>query len=381
MSRIVAKQPEGGRCDPGFTRGLSQIATSPVEARLGYPRGMPRALAISVVVALLACGEKAGETTDAATSTTATSTGGGATTTTPTSSAGSTSAGGTTSGTTTGSDGVDGLELMPRFLGLWSGPASMTPLGTFPLMNMDVRAASGHVLFGRVDLDEDNSLRFAFEVEAPGGEPTLVYRNGGYFLGLLRDSRAALVEHTADTWRFCSTSAQGCDYIDATFTFTGDTELVFDTRVKGAQHVYWQATRKETRTLPDPFPVDLTPEASDAPFPPMPTLVIDVTWTEPLMEDGEVWVILSTTNCDTQLSCTVSRSLRKTTLMDDTAATLTIDQIHAGDYKLNAVLDRNGNFATTQFPDSGDGIGLLNKAIKVADEGETKVSTAILITL
>jgi hypothetical protein len=30
----------------------------------------------------------------------------------------------------------------------------------------------------------------------------------------------------------------------------------------------------------------------------MPTLTIDVGWTEPLMVDGEVWVILSTTNCD-----------------------------------------------------------------------------------
>jgi len=341
---------------------------------------LPRDAVFLLAMMGLACGDKAGETGDA--TSTAGSTSAGTTTMTPTST-GATSAGEETTATpTTSGDGdVGGLDLLPRFVGLWSGPATMTPLGTFPQMNMDVRAASANVLFSRVDLDEDNSLRFAFEVEAPDGAPTLVYRNGGYFLGLLRDSRAALVEETDNSWRFCSTSAQGCDYIDATFTFSGETELIFDVKVKGAQHVYWDAQRKEERALAEPFPADLTPQASDAPFPAMPTLVVDVTWPEPLMVDGEVWVILSTTNCDLQLSCTASRSLRKVTLMDDTKATLTIDQIHAGDYKLNAILDRNGNFATTQFPDTGDGIGQLNKAITVAAEGESQASTAIIVTL
>lgn len=345
-----------------------------------HPRGVFLGL-----VFVLGCGDRGSETTEVATSTGATSTGTSSAVPTGTgeASSGTPTSGAPTTGTstTTGGVEVDGLALMQRFAGLWSGPASMTPLGTFPLMNMDVRAASGHVLFARVDLDEENSLRFAFEVEAPEGVPTLVYRNGGYFLGILRDSRAALVESTADSWRFCSTSAGGCDYIDATFTFEGDSELVFDTKVKGEQHVYWQATREETRELPAPFPEDLTPQAEDAPFPAMPTLVVDVTWTEPLPMDGEVWVVLSTTNCDLTLSCTASRSLRKVTLMDDTKATLTLDQVHAGDYKLNAILDRNGNFFMTQYPDSGDGIGTLNKAITVAPEGETKVATSILITL
>jgi hypothetical protein len=33
---------------------------------------------------------------------------------------------------------------------------------------------------------------------------------------------------------------------------------VFDVKVRGAQHVHWEAVRKEERTLPDPFPVDNT---------------------------------------------------------------------------------------------------------------------------
>ena len=344
---------------------------------------LPRNAVFLLATMGLGCGDKASETGDA--TSTAGSTSAGTTTMTPTSTAGSSSSSAgeetTATPTTSGGEDVGGLELMPRLVGLWSGPATMTPLGTFPQMNMDVRAASGHVLFSRADLDEDNSLRFAFEVESPDGAPTLVYRNGGYFLGLLRDSRAQLVEETDNSWRFCSTLPAGCDYIDASFTFSGETDLIFDVKVKGVQHVYWDATRKEERALAEPFPADLTPQASDAPFPPMPSLVVDVTWPEPLMVDGEVWIILSTTNCDLQLSCTASRSLRKVTLMDDTKATLTIDQIHAGDYKLNAVLDRNGNFATTQYPDTGDGIGQLNKAITVAAEGESKASTAILLTL
>lgn len=288
----------------------------------------------------------------------------------------------TTGSTADPTDGdVAGLELMPRLAGLWSGPATMTPLGTFPLMNMDIRAASSQVLFSRADLDEQNSLRFAFEVEAPGGAPTLVYRNGGYFLGLLRDSRTALVEQGADSWRFCSTGPQGCDYIDARWSFSGADALVFDVKVKGAQHVYWEATRKETRALAGPFPGDLTPLASDAEFPPMPALKIDVSWIGGLAEDGEVWAILTTTDCDLQLSCTSSRSLRKAASAGATSATMTIDQIHAGDYKLNTILDRNRNMATTLYPDKGDGLGTLNQAVTVAPTGESQAKSTILFTL
>lgn len=346
---------------------------------------LPRSVVLSLSIMGLACGDKAGETNDGATSSSETSTSAGVSTS-GTSSSSPTSGGVGSSETTAaptggGEEDVAGLEMLPRFAGLWSGPATMTPLGSFPQMNMDVRAASDRVLFSRADLDEANSLRFAFEIEAPGDAPTLVYRNGGYFLGLLRDSRAALVEATDNSWRFCSTLPAGCDYIDATFTLSGETDLVFDARVKGQQHVYWAAKRKEVRELAEPFPADEAPLDEGAPFPEMPTLEIDVTWSEPLMVDGEVWVILSTTDCDLQLSCTASRSLRKVVLMDATSASLTIEQIHAGDYKLNAILDRNGNFATTQFPDSGDGLGVLNKKITVKAEGATQAATSIFLTL
>jgi hypothetical protein len=281
----------------------------------------------------------------------------------------------------TGGDAVMGLELLSRLAGLWSGPASMTPLGTFQMMNMDIRAASGQVLFSRADLDAMNSLRFAFEVEAPGDAPTLVYRNGGYFLGLLRDSRTALVEQGGDSWRFCSTGAQGCDYIDARWTFSGADALVFDVKVKGMQHVYWEATRKETRTLPEPFPIDLTPLASDAEFPPMPSLKVDVSWAPALAQDGEVWAIVTTGDCDLQFTCTSSRSLRLQVSAGATSGTLTLDQIHPGPYKLNVILDRNGNLGTTLYPDKGDGIGGLNQDVTVAPTGETVAKATVVVTI
>ena len=337
---------------------------------------------------LTACGDSGEPTTTASSGqpatepTTSSSSGPTTTTTTTTTTSYSSSDATPTSGAmTSGGDEVAGLELLPRLAGLWSGPATMTPLGTFKLMNMDLRAASGQVLFARADLDALNSLRFAFEVEAPGGAPTLVYRNGGYFLGMLRDSRTALVEQGEDSWRFCSTGAQGCDYIDARWTFSGGDALVFDVKVKGSQHVYWEATRKEARSLPEPFPIDQTPLASDAEFPAMPTLKLDVGWAQPLTQDGEVWAIVTTGDCDLQLKCTHSRSLMGKVSAGATAATLTFDQIHAGPYKLNVILDRNGNMATTLYPDAGDGVGGLNQAFSIAPSGETVVETQILVTL
>ena len=80
------------------------------------------------------------------------------TTTTTTTSDSSSDATPTSGAMTSGGDEVAGLELLPRLAGLWSGPATMTPLGTFPLMNMDLRAASGQVLFARADLDALTSL-------------------------------------------------------------------------------------------------------------------------------------------------------------------------------------------------------------------------------
>ncbi|PCC71085.1 hypothetical protein SAMN02745121_04952 [Nannocystis exedens] len=281
---------------------------------------------------------------------------------------------------TTGEEGVAGLELMPRLAGLWSGPASMTPLGTFPRMNMDVRAASSQVLFSRADLDANNNLRFAFEVEDHGSGPVLVYRNGGYFLGLLRDSRAVLTEHTASSWRFCS-ATKGCEYIDAAFSFDGDDHLILDVKVKGVQHVYWDALREETRALPEPFPADTTPLAPDAPFPPMPSLKIDVGWAAPLEEEGGVWAIVTTEPCDLQFTCKHSRSLLGPAAAGSTSASLLLDQIHAGDYKLTVVLDRNGNMAETLFPDAGDGVSAPNQAVTVAPSGETSVKATIVVDL
>ena len=332
----------------------------------------------ALICLLMACGDAGDASTSAASTTAAASTGD-----TPTSGETGSSSTGSATTATTGTDGAVGLELLPRLAGLWSGPVTMTPLGTFARMNVDMRAASGEVLFGRVDLDAGNSLRFAFEIEAPEGEPTLVYRNGGYFIGLLRDSRTRLIEHdaAAGTWRFCSTGPQGCDYIDARWAFAGADALIFDVKVKGKQHVYWDARRSEARTLPDPFPADTTPQASDAPFPPMPTLTIDVSWADALAVDGAVWVILTTMDCDLQFKCTHSRSLKKGAPTGSTAATLTLEQIHPGPYKLNVILDRNGNLATTLYPDKGDGIGGLNQALTVDPSGETNVKATIALTL
>jgi hypothetical protein len=289
---------------------------------------------------------------------------------------------------TGGSGEIVGLDLMTRLAGLWSGPVTMTPLGTFDPMNMDLRPADDHVLFSRADLDDANSLRFAFAIETHGGEDVLVYRNGGYFLGTLRDSRTTLVEHTPvnaqgqGSWRFCSISVQGCDYIDATFEFDDADHLVFDVKVMGEQHVYWLAERIETRDLPDPYPVDDSSQGpGDAPFPAMPTLRTTVSWQDPLTEPADVWVFLSTMDCPLMGICDFSRSLRGTAEIGATSIELVHGQIHAGSYRGNAVLDRDMNLESSMFPGAGDAVTLPNQAVTVAAEGESTVDLFTLIEL
>jgi hypothetical protein len=281
-----------------------------------------------------------------------------------------------------GPSGLAGLGVLQRIAGLWSGPGTSTPLGDFPIMYMDIRPADPHVLFGRADLSAGNSLRFAFSVETLGGKDTLVYRNGGYFQGLLRDSRAALVaaDEAVGSYRFCA-APRGCSYIDANFRFSAPDRLVLDVKVKEAQHLLWTARRLEPRPIPSPFPADLSSQGpGDAPFPPLPTLRAAITWTAPLVADADVWLVLSTSDCSLAASCAISRSFLALAPAGSTRADLALEQIHPGSYKALAVLDRNRNLRTTPLPDSHDGLSLPNTPISISAEG-TSITLPIIYDL
>lgn len=260
----------------------------------------------------------------------------------------------------TGDGGVAGLSLMTRLAGLWVGPARMTPLGDFPVMFMDFRAVGSGFLFAQADLDAQDNLRFGLSIETYGGVDVLAYRNGGLFQGVLRDSRTKLVEadDANGRYRFCSVT-QGCGYIDATFRFTGPDDLVFDTLVKGTQHVFWTAHRRETRTVPAPFPAtQVSMGDGTAPWPSMASVQATVRWASPLAQPAAVWVLLTTTACAPTFTCVASRSLRVDAAAGATSAVLTLPAVHAGDYRLTAVVDRAGTFATAMAPASGDSLAV-----------------------
>ena len=342
-------------------------------------RASPRLAALALPFALAACaGDDRGNAAEASASATASEATGEATTTTTTTATTASE----TSGTTGGGPAV-GLGLLTRLGGLWTGTATQTPLGTFPRMNMDMRAVGERLLFSRADLDADNNLRFAFAVETHGGDDVLVFRNGGYFLGLLRDTRAGLVDHdeAAGVYHFCALG-MGCEYLDARFTFEGPDQLIFDVKVKGAQHVYWDATRVEARTLPDPFPVDAAAIGDgDEPFPAMPSLRVDVNWLMATGGPATVWVILTQEACDLQSLCNHSRSLLRAVPSGSLGESVLFEQIHPGPYRMTAILDRNNNLAETLVPDTGDGISNPNQMITVAAEGESAAKATIVLNL
>ncbi|MCA9542379.1 MAG: hypothetical protein KC620_25955 [Myxococcales bacterium] len=268
--------------------------------------------------------------------------------------------------------------LLVRLAGLWTGPATRTPLGDFPVMNMDLRAADHRTLFSRFDLDAGNNLRFAFAIEDTATGPTLVYRNGGDFGGLMRDTRTVLVEHDETDWRFCHPD-RGCDYLEAHWRLpdADRVELIVD--VRGQRHVEWRASRAEARTLPLDF--DAATGAFDAPFPPLPTLTAQVTWVDPLPAETPVWLLVSTTACGLAGRCTPARILSTQAPAGATEATLALEQVHPGDYFLNAVLDRNGNFRARRFPDRGDGLSLLDRAYTLAADAADAVELGIVLTV
>lgn len=276
---------------------------------------------------------------------------------------------------------VAGIELMSRLGGLWSGSAMQTPLGTLPYRNMDMRAADPHTLFSRADLDAQNSLRFAFSIETYAASDVLVFRNGGYFQGILRDTRAALVEVSKDRYRFCSPD-RGCAYLEALWTFGSPEGLLLDVKVRGQQHVLWPAKRLETRALPQPFPSDLASQGSGAaPFPALPVLTAEVVWNQPLPAAADVWVLLSQAGCTID-GCTPSRSLMATVPAGSTRAALVFEQLHSGDYQAMALLDRGRTFRTTQRPSRGDGVTWpLNQPISIPASGSTQTTLRIALDI
>jgi hypothetical protein len=280
--------------------------------------------------------------------------------------------------------GVPGLSLMRALGGLWTGPATMTRLGDFPLMNVDFRAATDHFLFGRVDLDAANSLRLALDVETIDGSDVLVFRNGGLFSGLSRDTRTILIEadEASGTYRFCATDAQGgCGYTEALFTLTGADRVVLDVTVRGMPHLRWDARRAEARALPSPFPASSAPQGTgEGPFPPMPSLEVEVSWPSPLAAPADAWIVLATEPCLSG-GCTPSRWLRVAADAGATSATATIDQIHAGDYLATAFLDRDRDAATTLAPDAGDGVSRPDSPITIAPSGTATSALPILLDL
>ena len=256
-------------------------------------------------------------------------------------------------------DAADPSAFFVSIAGLWVAPVtSWTSAGSFPTMNMDVRAASDGVLFSRVDLDSDNSLRFAFALEEHEGQTVLTFRNGGEFLGILRDTRTVLEETDGTVWRFCALGGGGCDYVDARFDFSGEDSLRLDVDVLGMRHIEWIASRLEARPLEGAFP-EPPSQPGDAEFPPMPELAVQASWNVPLEEPADVWVVLTSTECGVNplANCVPSRYMRATADAGTTSVTVEFEQIHDGSYRANAVLDRNRNMtAGILLPDTGDAV-------------------------
>jgi hypothetical protein len=254
--------------------------------------------------------------------------------------------------------GLAGAELLAKLPGLWSGPVTMTPLGVFPQMNFDLRPVDEQFVFGQAELDAADTLRFGFSVETFHGRDVLAYRNGGFFGGVLRDSRTELVETDGGTYRFCFVGDGGCSYIDARFTVSG-ASLLLDTKVRGQQHLLWNAQRVETRDVAAPFPGSLAPKGDGTePWPAMASAQVNVSFGVSTAAPADVWLILTTTPCSPTFSCHASRSVSAGVDAGVSRTMLTLPTVHAGAYKVTALLDLDRNFSSTFAPSHGDRIAI-----------------------
>jgi hypothetical protein len=112
-------------------------------------------------------------------------------------------------------------------------------------------------------------------------------------------------------------------------------------------------------------------------------LNVAVSWSAPLVADSDVYVLLSQSDCTlTGGGCVISRSISGIAKVGTTQLALTFEQIHHGDYKAQAILDRNRDFGQVLFPDHGDGVSFpLNQVLSVPSRGVGSASLTIPIDL
>ena len=251
-----------------------------------------------------------------------------------------------------------------------------TVLGDFPLVNMDFRPVGDSVLFGRVDLDPNNALRFEFVAEVQSGmRPSWCFATVGCSTGwFAMTPEPCSWSRPATRYRFCAIQG-GCDYVDATFELSSATQLSLNVLVKGQPHELGSAKRVEERTVPATFPAH-TDLPGDEDFPPMPSGELHVTWATPVAAPTDVWVVLSTTSCIPTGSCQFSRWIKTSATAGATDATIRIDQLHGGAYSALAVVDANNDLASTLGPDAGDLISVISPQITVAPSGTTMANLA-----
>ncbi|MEZ4435092.1 MAG: hypothetical protein R3F65_22025 [bacterium] len=119
----------------------------------------------------------------------------------------------------------------------------------------------------------------------------------------------------------------------------------------------------------------------DGPSLPLPSLRVEVQWAAALAEAAPVWLLVSTTPCGLAVACTPARIMRAEAAAGARSVALVVDQIHPGGYVLNAVVDRDGDFAQTLFPTSGDGLAGLDRMIEVGAGRESAFTLPVLFDL
>ncbi len=177
-----------------------------------------------------------------------------------------------------GSGSLAGLEFFQRIAGKWSGKlTSHTSVPGGFSMEVDFTPSSDSMLFGKfVVIPQLLTVVWGFNIESYDAKgPVLAYRNGGFLFGAKRDSRTQLVQHDAQkgVYRFCAVKESGvpgfgCNWIEATYTFSDENNLVFEVSTLGEPHIRWDARRVQKHSLPQPFPATTASQGDgSAPWP------------------------------------------------------------------------------------------------------------------
>lgn len=280
---------------------------------------------------------------------------------------------------------VIGFSILSKIPGIWNGPvSSSTPLGNYPEWIVDFRPIDYSNVSAKNELDRQNDIFMSFFIVKHDCQNKIAFRNGGSFTGLDRISYMLIdsifESSTLSYYRFTDPVA-GKNRVYSDVVLKEDSLLIevytnkYNTLSSAVSHMKWQAKLQDVESSEEAlyqfnFPRKTLHQNFTATFDGLTEAVYFNTTDDPYPNEDHPYLGQSTVNVNVSNPSVIDNSKkvlivittqplfngvifnpsnliyrsRYVLLNAETNIEFTFDNMHPGNYYVNALYDNNGDF-------------------------------------